>query len=131
MPFCLIALLAAVDSTSIDSADRMLHDAGDDVASYTAALAGYDAAIAAGDAPSSVYGHSAEAILRLGDLAKSDDDKLALYTKARARAEAGTAKDPACTSCWFWRGASIGRFGQTRGIVQSMFLFGDVKGSFE
>jgi tetratricopeptide (TPR) repeat protein len=124
----------AFDPTQLTQADQLLRETNDDLASYQGAVAIYDAMIAAGDAPSSVYGHEAQAYLRLGDLIsaeKDEDKKLATYKKGQAIADAGIAKDARCASCWFWHGATLGRWGETRGIMQSLFILGDVKTAFQ
>jgi hypothetical protein len=121
----------AFDPASLAQADHLLRESTDDVAAYQGAITLYDAMIAAGDAPSSVYGSDAQAYLRLGDLQKDEDTKLATYKKGEAVADAGIAKDARCASCWFWHGATLGRWGETRGIMQSLFILGDVKSAFQ
>ncbi|MDP2343005.1 MAG: tetratricopeptide repeat protein [Deltaproteobacteria bacterium] len=115
---------------AMSAGDRLLFDGADDRATYSAAIKSYDDAIAAGDAPALVWARKAEACLRLGDVESESDTKLKLYKRGQAAADAGIAKDPRCDACWFWRGGTLGRWGQTRGILDSLFLIGDVKGAF-
>lgn len=126
------APLAPGSSTlaAVAEAERLLENAADDRPSYDAALSLYDAALQGGG-PASLHARRSKAMLRRGDLEKDDAARLAWFEKGVAAADAGIARDPRCADCWFWRSANRGRWGQVRGVMQSLFLLDEVKGGFE
>jgi tetratricopeptide (TPR) repeat protein len=121
--------------SALDEGQRLLFDDADSATAYRAALAAFDRALVEPGADAArrglVQGRRAEAFLRLGDVTDDKNQKLRAYEQGRAAAEAGIAIAPRCTQCWFWRGATIGRFAQIKGVMQSLMLVGDVKKSFE
>jgi tetratricopeptide (TPR) repeat protein len=123
----LLFFLLITQSDAIARGEALLWDAGDDVASYTAALAAFDEA----PADARVHGLRAEAYLRLGDLQTNKAQKRSFYEKGRDAAKAGIALDPRCARCHFWLGANVGRWGQVRGVLESLFLLDEVKGAFQ
>ncbi len=127
MSWLQIALVLAC-ADDLSAADHLLRDAGNDRATYEAALKMYQAVPGQ---PAEVLAREAEAWMRIGDVTTGEDEKLALYKKGQAAADAAVAKDPRCARCWFWRGATLGRWGQTRGVLQSLFILDDVKTAFQ
>src|ERR1043165_9966391 len=131
-----LALMAAQDAAppavtpavDFSEADRLLFDGPDERANYEKALKLYEAVV---DPPPALLAREAQAWLRIGDLEKDDDKKLGIYKRGQAAADAGLAKDAKCADCWFWHGATLGRWGQTRGVLQSLFILDDVKQSFQ
>ena len=116
---------------AVDSPDALLKEGPDEKATYLAAINLYGTAPSDRAPSATAWGHVAEAWLRIGDLEGDDDHKLAAYEKGLAAAEKGIALDDQCTECWFWKGADLGRYGQTKGILKSLSLLGDVKGAFQ
>lgn len=120
---------AAAVATVVDG-DRLLDDAADDAKSYEGAIAVYDALLA--QAPSAaLYARKSKALLRLGDVQKTDKAKQAKFDQGVAAADAGIALDASCAECWFWRSANRGRWGQVQGVLKSLFLLDEVKGGFQ
>jgi tetratricopeptide (TPR) repeat protein len=69
----------------------------------------------------------ARAYMRLGDLEKSSPAKLALYEKgqdAGRKAEQADATNPAGV---FWTTANMACVGRTRGVMNSLFMVGDLR----
>lgn len=62
----------------------------------------------------------AKAYLYLAD--RSDDQKLALYEKGKAYADQAVKAVPDNPHAHYWQGALIGRIGQTRGVLNSLFM---------
>jgi hypothetical protein len=127
LSFALLILAAdpAPPAPILADGEKLLEDSVDS-AGYQRALAIFGAI---GTAPA--HGRAAQAYLRLGDLESDSDKKLALYEKGKAAADAGIALDAKCAVCWYWRGADYGRWAQTRGVMQSLFALGDIRGSFQ
>jgi tetratricopeptide (TPR) repeat protein len=125
-----VSAAAPTPAPTIADGDRLLDDAGDDAKSYEGAIAVYDALLAA--APSAdVYAKKSKALLRLGDVQKTDKAKQAMFDKGVAAADAGIALNAKCAECWFWRSANRGRWGQVQGVLKSLFLLDEVKGGFQ
>ena len=57
-----------------------------------------------------------------GDEAKTNDEKLRYYERAEALAKQAIEADGKCAECHFWLGVAYGKIGQTRGVLQSLFL---------
>jgi len=62
----------------------------------------------------------AKAYLYLGD--RTADQKLAVYEKGKAYADQGVEAAPNNPHCHYWQGALMGRIGQTRGVLNSLFM---------
>jgi tetratricopeptide (TPR) repeat protein len=63
-----------------------------------------------------------------GDIrAKSSDDKLAAYEQGRDAAKRAVEIAPRHVLAHFWYATNIGRWGQTKGVVRSLFLLPTVR----
>jgi tetratricopeptide (TPR) repeat protein len=62
----------------------------------------------------------AKAYLYLAD--RTTDQKLALYEKGKAYADQAVEVAPNNPHCHYWQGALMGRIGQTRGVLNSLFM---------
>lgn len=69
----------------------------------------------------------ARAYLRWGDLEKGNDAKIALYEKGVAAGKAGEALDAKNVDAIFWGTANMACVGRTRGVMNSLFMIGDLK----
>ena len=67
------------------------------------------------------------AYLRWGDLLKGDAEKIALYEKGIAAGKKGEALDPKSAGAVFWGTANMACVGRTRGVMNSLFMIGDLK----
>lgn len=73
------------------------------------------------------YADIARAYLRWGDLEKGNDAKIALYEKGQAAGKKGEAIDAKHTGSIFWGTANYACVGRTRGVMNSLFMIGDLK----
>lgn len=67
------------------------------------------------------------AYLRLGDLETASAAKLANYEKGQAAGKKGQAVDPKHTDTQFWALANMACVGRTNGVMNSLFMLGDLK----
>ncbi|MFZ5924749.1 MAG: tetratricopeptide repeat protein [Bacillota bacterium] len=59
------------------------------------------------------------------------ENKLATYEKAKDYAERATKANPSGLDGWYWYGLAIGRWGETRGILQSLSMAGPMRDALE
>lgn len=82
-----------------------------------------------------VYWRRAAATLIIGDLADdagaSDEELLEIYARGEAYADEAIAADPRSPDAYYWKSAHIGRWGQTRGILNSLFRASDMRDLLE
>ena len=71
------------------------------------------------------------ATLMLGDQAKDngagDDELLAIYERGETYGEEAIQSDPANPLGYYWKSANIGRWGQTKGVLNSLFRAPDMR----
>lgn len=58
---------------------------------------------------------------------KAEKDKLAIYEKSKEYAEKAVAANPKGVKGHYWLAVAIGKWGQTRGILQSLFMVKPMK----
>jgi tetratricopeptide (TPR) repeat protein len=69
-----------------------------------------------------------EACFMYGDVrAKSTEEKLEAYDRGRQAAQRAIELAPKSAAARFWYGTNMGRWGQTRGVLRSLFLLPAVK----
>jgi tetratricopeptide (TPR) repeat protein len=73
------------------------------------------------------YADMARAYLRLGDKYTKDADKMAAYQKGRAAADMGLALDNNSAAATFWAWANQACVARTKGVMNSLFMIGDLK----
>lgn len=67
-----------------------------------------------------------------GDIRAADrDQKLEAYAEGREAARRAIELDPKNVAAHFWRGANTGRWGQTKGVLRSLFLLPTVREEIE
>jgi tetratricopeptide (TPR) repeat protein len=69
-----------------------------------------------------------------GDLAEragTTDQQLVHYEKAEALAKEAIKANGKCIECHFWLGVAYGKIGQTRGVLQSLFLVSPIEREME
>lgn len=71
----------------------------------------------------------AKAYLYLGD--RSEDNKLNLFETGKAYADRAVAADANNPHAYYWQGALIGRIGQTKGILNSLFMIKPLQQAME
>lgn len=78
-----------------------------------------------------LYWRAARETLNLGDAAddakKPQGDILALFSEGEGYADKAIAADPQNDLGYYWKSANIGRWGQTKGILNSLFKAGPMK----
>ena len=78
-----------------------------------------------------LYWRAARETLELGDAAEKDKkpqaDILALFVKGEGYADKAIAADPQNDQGYFWKSANIGRWGQVKGIFDSLSKAGPMK----
>jgi tetratricopeptide (TPR) repeat protein len=114
-------------------AEQLLHEAENTEANLRGAVKGYDEAIQLGlsnEQKALAYSYKGMALLRLGDLQKTDKAKIDLFEEGTKSAEAGIAADPNCSRAHYYKAANMGRVGQTRGVLKSLFMVDDLRKTF-
>jgi len=119
----------ADNSPAADQADA-LHDKG----MYAEARNLLNTAAAdaqGGKERAELYWREAREALELGDAAeagkKPQADILALFTEGEGYADKAIASDPQNDQGYFWKSANMGRWGQVRGILDSLSKAGPMK----
>lgn len=67
------------------------------------------------------------AYLRIGDIETAKQAKLTNYEAGQAAAKKGTAIDPKHTEAMFWNVANMACVGRTNGVMNSLFMLGDLR----
>ena len=123
-----LAFAAADVSTVLADADA-LHDRG----SYAEAanlLLG-SAAASSGIEQAELYWRAARETLELGDIAEKEGkpqaDVLAVFVEGEGYADKAIAADPRNDLGYYWKSANIGRWGQVKGVVNSLFKAGPMR----
>jgi tetratricopeptide (TPR) repeat protein len=82
------------------------------------------AGAASGKEKAELYWRAARETLELGDIAekqgKPQADILAVFTEGQGFADKAIAADPGTDLAYYWKSANIGRWGQVRGILDSL-----------
>jgi tetratricopeptide (TPR) repeat protein len=73
------------------------------------------------------YGDLSRAYFRLGDKLTAKDEKLAAYTKGQVAGQQGMALDAKSPAPLFWSYANLAGIGRTKGVMNSLFMVGDLK----
>jgi hypothetical protein len=124
------AVIARADVTAVASQADTLHDRGSFDEARTLVLGAAATASSAKD-QAELYWRAARETLELGDLAekakKPSSDLLAIFSQGEAYADKAIAADPANDLGYYWKSSNIGRWGQTKGILNSLFKAGPMK----
>lgn len=65
--------------------------------------------------------------VRLSEKKEKRSDKLALYESAKADCERSVALSPGVADSHFWLGVTIGRWGETKGLMKALFIIKPLK----
>ncbi len=78
-----------------------------------------------------IYWRMAEATLQRGDLRGDEnapeEELLSIYKEGEAFAQEAIDADPSNPLGYFWKSANIGRWGQTKGVLNSLFVADDMR----
>ncbi len=66
-------------------------------------------------------------LVRLGERLKARKERLSAFERAEESLRLASALDPREAEARFWLGVAMGRRGQTRGILRSLFLVGPIR----
>ena len=66
-------------------------------------------------------------LVRLGERRAGKADQLAIYGRAEKLLRQAVALQPREAAAHFWLGLAMGRYGETRGILRSLFLIGPLR----
>jgi hypothetical protein len=120
--FLLPLALAVADTVAITAQADGLNDAGKYLEARTLVLDAAAGADAAGKAE--LFWRAARETLELGDIAekagKPQADVLAFFTEGQGYADKAIAADPGNDLAYYWKSANIGRWGQVRGVLDSL-----------
>jgi hypothetical protein len=107
-----------------------LHDKGMYAEARTLVL-GALPGVTDGAGQAELYWRAARETLELGDIAEKDKkpqaDILALFTEGEGYADKAIAADPKNDLGYYWKSSNIGRWGQIKGILNSLFKAGPMK----
>lgn len=67
----------------------------------------------------------------LGTHEKSEDKQLAEFESGIRYSQEALKTDPSCVPCLFWMGVSYGKYGEVKGILQSLGLVPHIKEAME
>jgi tetratricopeptide (TPR) repeat protein len=70
---------------------------------------------------------AAKALFFVGRGAADDKEKLRFFSEAVAQAKEAVRLGPGCVEGHFWLAASYGEYGQSKGVLKSLFLKNDIK----
>ena len=63
----------------------------------------------------------------VGDQVDTTDQQLVHFERAEALAKEAVKANDRCAECHFWLGVAYGKIGQTRGVLQSLFLVSPIE----
>jgi tetratricopeptide (TPR) repeat protein len=66
-----------------------------------------------------------------GDQRQESSEKIALYQQAADTAKKGIEANPKSVGAHFWHGVALGKIGETRGVLRSLFLVAPIKKEME
>jgi tetratricopeptide (TPR) repeat protein len=136
LPLIVCVALAAQDAGPVPTPESTYAEAADLVevkantrANLLKAIELYEKALPALDQKKQVEGwiDVSRAYLRLGDLEKKTDAKVAWYEKGRAAAQKAMALDPKSGKALAWDAFNLASVGNARGVLNSLFMVPDLK----
>jgi hypothetical protein len=114
---------AGADVSAVLAQADVMHDQGS-YAEAATLLVG-EAASASGAAQAELYWRAARETVEIGDIAekagKPQADVLAIFVQGEGYADKAIAADPRNDLGYYWKSANIGRWGQVKGVVNSLF----------
>jgi tetratricopeptide (TPR) repeat protein len=105
----------------LKKADKLFKGRGDK-AKTKEALKKYEKALALAPDSTEVRWKLAQCLYYLGKQTSNKDEKKKLYESGIRYAQEAVSKDEKCVPCHFWLGVTYGKFGEAKGILQSLGL---------
>lgn len=122
--------IAAADVSAVAAQADALHDKGSYADARALMLSTASATTDAKDL-AELYWRASRETLELGDIAEKDKkatgDILAVFSEGEGYADKAIAADPNNDLGYYWKSSNIGRWGQTKGILNSLFKAGPMK----
>ncbi len=122
--------LAFSDVSGVTAQADALHDKGMYAEARTLLLGAVSGA-ADGKEQAELYWRAARETLELGDIAEKDKkpqaEILAVFTEGEGYADKAIAADPQNDLGYYWKSSNIGRWGQVKGILNSLFKAGPMR----
>ena len=122
--------LACAEITQVAAQADAMHDTGMFVEARKLLLDSV-AGAADGKEQAELYWRAARETLELGDIAEKDKklptDVLAVFLEGEGYADKAIAADPRNDLGYYWKSSNIGRWGQVKGILNSLFKAGPMK----
>jgi tetratricopeptide (TPR) repeat protein len=66
-------------------------------------------------------------LIRRGEKLEKKSERLAVYTEAEDVLKRAAAADPVSVDAHFWYGVAMGRYGETKGVIKSLFLIKPIR----
>lgn len=121
--------LAGADVTKVTAQADDLHDKGMYADARKLVLDAVSGA--SGKDQAELYWRAARETLELGDAAgkakRPQGEILDIFTAGEGYADKAIAADPQNDLGYYWKGSNIGRWGQTRGVLNSLFKAGPMR----
>lgn len=106
-------------------------DQGDNLKTHLELLEKAGGASPARDADPPALWRRCRALVRRGEKRATRAEKLADYEAARKDCEKAVMLQPSSPDANFWHGVSMGRWGETKGIMKALFLVKPIKRAME
>jgi hypothetical protein len=121
---------ACADVSTVTAQADALHDKGSYADARALMLSAVNGA-ADGNDLAELYWRASRETLELGDIAeaqkKPQGDILAVFVEGEGYADKAIAADPKNDLGYYWKSSNIGRWGQVKGILNSLFKAGPMK----
>jgi hypothetical protein len=128
--FVLPIAVAGADVSAPTAQADALHDKGS-YADARALMLSSVSGVTDGKDLAELYWRASRETLELGDIAeaekKTQGDILAVFTQGEQYADKAIAADPKNDLGYYWKSSNIGRWGQVKGILNSLFKAGPMK----
>jgi len=122
--------LACADIVQVAEEADAMHDKGMFVEARNLLLDSV-AGASGGKEQAELYWRAARETLELGDIAEKDKkpqaDVLAVFLEGEGYADKAISADPRNDLAYYWKSSNIGRWGQVKGILNSLFKAGPMK----
>ncbi len=123
------AVVSAQFAESVERIDELIDEEKPD-----RAISELEALVATASTPAEqaeIYWRMASALLMRGDQRKDagagDDELLEIYTEGESYGRRAVEADPRNHLGYYWESANIGRWGQTKGVLDSLFRAPDMR----
>ncbi len=120
-----VAAMVAVSSGVVAQADHLYwnrHQKGN----LEGSIALLESELKSGEQPELLW-RLGRSLVRLGEKRISKSEKLVIFSRAESLIRRAVALEPRSPQAHFWLGVAMGRCGQARGMLRSLFLIGPIR----